>query len=91
MKLNVSKFAKLARVKLTSKEEKKIGKDLSDILHYFKELEELDTKNVPPVIGGTDLENVFREDEPKRKERGDPTRQFPATKNRHLRVPKVFE
>lgn len=91
MIFDVSSFAKLARIKLTKAEKQKIGEDLSGILGHFKELEALDTENVPPVVGGADIVNVFRDDVPREKGRGDVVRLFPVRRGGHLRVPKVFD
>jgi aspartyl-tRNA(Asn)/glutamyl-tRNA(Gln) amidotransferase subunit C len=55
-------LAKLARIELDPKEEEKLLHDLGAILDYFKELQQLDTAAVPPMTGGTDLRNIFRED-----------------------------
>ncbi len=91
MKFDIKYFAKLARVKLTSEEEDKFSGDLGKILNHFNELQELDTTEVKPMTGGTELRNVFREDEP-RESRLDRTgvEQFPEAKDDFLSVPKVF-
>jgi aspartyl-tRNA(Asn)/glutamyl-tRNA(Gln) amidotransferase subunit C len=85
-------LAKLARIELNPKEEEKILKDLTEILDYFKELEALDTTNVAPMAGGTDLKNIFREDtERENTDRGAGVELFPESKNGFLKVPPVFE
>ncbi|MDP2650915.1 MAG: Asp-tRNA(Asn)/Glu-tRNA(Gln) amidotransferase subunit GatC [bacterium] len=92
MKFDIKYFAKLARIKLTGEEEKRFTKDLGEILDHFKQLQEVDTSEVQPMTGGTELRNVFREDEP-RESRLDRTgvEQFPEAKDDFLKVPKVFE
>jgi len=91
-KTTLAHLAKLARIELDPKEEEKILKDLMEILDYFKELEALDTKNVHPMTGGTDLENIFRDDaERENTDRGRGVESFPEAKNGFLKVPKVFE
>ena len=92
MNFDIKYFAKLARIRLTGEEEKRFSKDLGEILEHFKQLQELDTSEVEPMTGGTELRNVFREDEP-REARLDRTgvEQFPEKKDDFLRVPKVFE
>ncbi|MGC9968147.1 MAG: Asp-tRNA(Asn)/Glu-tRNA(Gln) amidotransferase subunit GatC [Minisyncoccia bacterium] len=85
-------LAKLARIELDPKEEEKLLKDLGSILDYFKELQKLDTANVEPMTGGTDLRNVFREDgERENTNRGAGTEAFPEKKDGYLKVPPVFE
>lgn len=86
--------ADLARIKTDQKKEEKLLKDLEEILAYFEELRTLDTSNVELMTGGTNLNNVFREDEPgfrfqvsSFKLIGD----FPEKENGFLKVPPVFE
>ncbi len=91
-KRELEHLAKLARLSLDPKEEEKLLKDLGSILDYFKELQELDTSNVPPMTGGTDLRNVFRDDtERENTNRGAGTEAFPEKKGGYLKVPPVFE
>ncbi len=92
MKFDIKYFAKLARVKLTSEEEDKFSDDLGKILNHFNELQELDTSDVKPMTGGTELRNVFREDEAREERLGRTgVEQFPEVKGDFLSVPKVFE
>jgi aspartyl-tRNA(Asn)/glutamyl-tRNA(Gln) amidotransferase subunit C len=92
MDFDIKYFAKLARIKLTSGEEEKFSNDLEEVLGHFKQLQEIDTNGVPPMAGGTELRNVFREDEP-RQSRLERTgiEQFPEAESDFLKVPKVFE
>lgn len=64
-KAEVEHIAKLAQLELTEKEIKKFQKQLSDILDYVSQLDELDTAGVESTSQVTGLENVFREDETK--------------------------
>ena len=93
MEFNAKKFARLARIKLTPKESKKISGDLQKILKHFTELEELNTDKTKPMTGGTSLRNIFREDSPEAKSRKvkGGTEEFPDSKDGYLRVPKVFD
>jgi aspartyl-tRNA(Asn)/glutamyl-tRNA(Gln) amidotransferase subunit C len=85
-------LAELARIKLDPKEEDKLIKDLANILAHFEELRALDTKTVPPMTGGTDLRNVFRDDtERENTNQGEGTLAFPESENGSLKVPRVFE
>lgn len=89
-------LASLARIELDAKEEEKLLKDLGQILEHFKELQELDTANVKPVTGGTNLKNVFREDGESFDKLGAGTNRgagieaFPEHENGYLKVPPVF-
>ena len=90
--MDLSHLAKLARIELDPKEEKKLLADLEKILDHFKELQALDTKNVLPMTGGTDLMNVFREDDERENtNRGAGTDAFPESKDGYLKIPPVFE
>jgi len=92
MDFDIKKFARLARIKLTPTESKKIDKDLEGILDHFKELEQVDTKKVKPMTGGTSLTNVFREDAESEDHRvGGGTDQFPESRDGYLKAPKIFE
>lgn len=85
-------LAKLARIKLDPMEEDKLLKDLDSILGYIEELKKLDTANVAPMTGGTDLRNIFRDDtERENTNRGAGTEAFPENKDGFLKVPPVFE
>jgi aspartyl-tRNA(Asn)/glutamyl-tRNA(Gln) amidotransferase subunit C len=85
-------LAALARIELDPKEEDKLLKDLGEILGYFTELQKLDTANVAPMTGGTDLRNVFRDDtERENTNRGAGIDAFPENENGFLKVPPVFE
>ncbi len=85
-------LAKLARIALDPKEEEKLLGDLGHILDHVKELQSLDTSNVAPMTGGTDLKNVFREDgERENTNRGAGVDAFPGKKDGYLKVPPVFE
>lgn len=64
-KKQVQHIAKLARLKLTSQELKKYQKQLGEILAYVGELKKINTEKVAPCTGGTNLQNVFREDKAK--------------------------
>ena len=91
-KKTLEHLAKLARIELDPKEEEKLLKDLGNILDYFKELQELDTANVPPMTGGTDLKNIFREDgERENTNRRAGVDAFPEKENGFLKIPPVFE
>lgn len=60
---DVAHVAKLAKLELTKEEIEKYKKQLSSVLDHFKELNEVDTKNVEPTSQTTGLQNVTRKDE----------------------------
>jgi len=62
-KKEVEHVAKLARLHLTEKEKAKFQKQLSSILDYISQLNQVDTKKVEPIAQITGLFNIFRKDE----------------------------
>ncbi|MGE4554566.1 MAG: Asp-tRNA(Asn)/Glu-tRNA(Gln) amidotransferase subunit GatC [Candidatus Paceibacterota bacterium] len=61
----VDYLLKLSRLEIEPEEKEKITSQLEDILNFVKKLQEIDTENVEPVAGGTDLVNVLRQDQEK--------------------------
>lgn len=55
-------IATLARIGLSEKDIEKYQHELSDILDYFKKLEELDVSGVEPIGHITGMQDVFRTD-----------------------------
>ncbi|MEK9170132.1 MAG: Asp-tRNA(Asn)/Glu-tRNA(Gln) amidotransferase subunit GatC, partial [Patescibacteria group bacterium] len=93
IKKDLEHLAELARIDLKAGEEKKLTKDLSNILDYFKELQELNTDGVEPMTGGTDLKNALREDQLSQKSEVKSQKSieaFPDEENGYLKVPPVF-
>ncbi len=85
-------LSELARVDLTAREEDRLLKDLQEILAHFEELQNLDTTEVKPMTGGTELKNVFRKDEERvNKYAGAGVEAFPENENGFLKIPPVFE
>lgn len=61
-KEEVIRIASLARIELTPTEIEKFQVELSRILDYIDQLNELDTTTVPPTAQVTGLENRLRPD-----------------------------
>lgn len=59
----LKKVVKLANLPLTVVEEKKYSEQLSKILDYFEQLNQVDTLGVEATFNVTGLSNVMREDE----------------------------
>lgn len=59
----VHKVAHLARLKLTEAEETQFASQLSGILDYVEQLNELDVTDVLPTTRAIDVSNVVREDQ----------------------------
>ncbi len=58
----VAHVAKLARLALTPEEMQRFAAQLSHILAYVDELNEIDTSGVEPMSHPLDLSNIFRDD-----------------------------
>ena len=59
----IQHIAKLARIRLTDKEEEKMKSDLSSILDYIGQLNSVNTDSVEPLYQTTGLVNSMRTDE----------------------------
>ncbi len=59
----VRHIALLARLGIADEDVERFSGQLSSILDYFAELQELDTDDVPPTAYPFDLHNVLRADE----------------------------
>lgn len=61
----IKKIALLSRLEVKDDHISTVEKELSDILSYVAELNELDLEGVEPMAHAVPLHNVFREDEEK--------------------------
>lgn len=62
---DVEHVANLARLELTEEEKREFTEQLSAILKYAEQLNELDTDGVEPTSHVMPLVNVMRDDEPR--------------------------
>ena len=58
----IQHIAKLARIRLSDKEESHIKNDLSSVLDYIGQLNKVNTENTEPLYQTTGLVNSVRED-----------------------------
>lgn len=56
-------LADLSNFSLSEKQAESLEKDLSGIIKYISQLDELDTKSVEPTYQVFEMENVWRDDE----------------------------
>src|SRR5699024_10966343 len=88
----VKQVAEVARLAVTDEEAEQFSKELTELLQYVEQLNELDTSDVKPTTHVVDLKNVFRKDEPNKW-----ITQEEALKNAqysgdgHFRVPAIME
>ena len=91
---DVEKIAKLARIALTPEEKQKFQAQMSDILAFVSQLQEVDVSGVEPTAQVTGLEDVLREDvvrDCNPDVRNKLVGQMPKSKDGMLQVPAVFE
>lgn len=91
-KEQVKHVAHLARLYITEEEAELMTKQLSDIISYVEQLNELDTENVKPMAHVLDMKNVMRKDEASewiKKE--DALKNAPDQENGQFRVPSILE
>lgn len=65
MKIDVKHVARLANLPLSAEEEERYSQQLSKILDYIEQLNQVDILNVEPTFNVTSNHNVIREDETK--------------------------
>ncbi|MGC1479644.1 MAG: Asp-tRNA(Asn)/Glu-tRNA(Gln) amidotransferase subunit GatC [Chthoniobacterales bacterium] len=63
--MDIHHTAHLARIDLTPEEEAKFEGQLSQILKYVEQLDQLDVSSVEPTAHANAVDNVFRTDEPR--------------------------
>lgn len=89
---DIKYVAHLARLSLTSDEEKKLGAQLGHILGYIEKLNELDVTGVEPTAHAVPMVNVTRPDEIRPSlPHTDAMRNAPAQANGLFIVPKIVE
>jgi aspartyl-tRNA(Asn)/glutamyl-tRNA(Gln) amidotransferase subunit C len=88
----VRRIARLARIKVTDAEAKGLPKELSQILDWVKQLDEVDTRNVEPMTRVVAQEMKKRKDAVNDGEiAADIVRNAPMTEDNFFVVPKVVE
>ena len=88
----VRHIAVLSRLDLTDEEVAKFSSELSAIVDYVDQLNELDTGDVPPTAHVLPVHNVFRADEPMPSPGPDTLlANAPQRQDTFFRVPKVLD
>jgi aspartyl-tRNA(Asn)/glutamyl-tRNA(Gln) amidotransferase subunit C len=92
VEIDVKYVAHLARLQLSSEEERKFGEQLGQVLGYVEKLKELDVSNVEPTAHAMPLVNVIRRDDVHPSlPHEDAMRNAPAQANGLFIVPKIVE
>jgi len=93
-KQEVEHLGKLAKLALTEEEKEFYAKELSAILEFVEQLQEVDTENVEETCQVTGLEDVYREDMVQgcgEEMRNKIIANFPEREGDLLKVPGVFQ
>ena len=87
----VKKVAQLARLKLNESEIKQHASQLEKILDYIKQLEKINTQNIPCTTRAIEVVNVLRKDEKKDYENSEELLDLaPSRENKFFKVPKIM-
>jgi aspartyl-tRNA(Asn)/glutamyl-tRNA(Gln) amidotransferase subunit C len=91
-KEQVEHVAKLARLAITEEEKATFSEQLSSILTYVEQLNQLDTSKVEPTSHVLSMQNVFREDRVKDSlPREEILAGAPDASEEFFRVPRIIE
>ncbi len=90
-KEEVKKVAHLARLEPNEDEINNHAEQLEKILEYIKQLEKIDTHDVPCTTRAIEVVNVFRKDEKKKSDCTEELLQLgPAREDKYFKVPKII-
>lgn len=88
----VDHIAELARLRLTPEEKERYREQLSAILDYFVQLQDLETADIPPTCSVLPSRSVLRADEARPGLNIDEImRNAPESKDRQFRIPPVLD
>lgn len=87
----VKKIALLCRINLSESEVEKFQKELSAVLDYVAELQQVNTDGVEEISQVTGLANVFRDDLPRQSAIADEIiARFPESQDRLLKIKSIL-
>ena len=90
-KEEVRKVAELARLELNENEINNHAEQLEKILEYIKQLEEIDTKDVPCTTRAIEVINVFRKDKKQNFNSKEELLDLaPSREDEYFKVPKIL-
>ena len=85
------KVAQLARLELNENEINNHAKQLEKILEYIKQLEKIDTDNIPCTTRAIEVINVLRKDKNKNSDCTDELLELgPSREDKYFKVPKII-
>ena len=87
----VKKVAHLARLELNENEINNHSKQLEKILEYVKQLEKINTDDIPCTTRAIEVINVFRKDENKKSDCTEEILELgPSREDKYFKVPKII-
>ena len=87
----VKKVAHLARLELNENEIQKHAQQLEKILGYIKQLEKINTENIPCTTRAIEVVNVLRKDEKKNYKNSEELLDLaPSREDSFFKVPKII-
>ncbi len=87
----VKKVAQLARLELNENEINQHAEQLEKILEYIKQLEKINTEDVPCTTRAIEVVNVLRKDEKRNYENSEGILDLaPSRENKFFKVPKII-
>ena len=87
----VIKVAQLARLELNENQINNHAKQLEKILEYIKQLEKIDTDNIPCTTRAIEVINVLRKDKNKNSDCTDELLELgPSREDKYFKVPKII-
>lgn len=90
-KEEVNKVAHLARLELNEGEINNHAEQLEKILEYIKQLEKIDTNDVPSTTRAIEVINVFRKDSNKNSDCTEEILELgPSREDKYFKVPKII-
>tara|TARA_A100001388_G_scaffold215542_1_gene166042 strand:- start:36 stop:329 length:294 start_codon:yes stop_codon:yes gene_type:complete len=90
-KEEVKKVAHLARLELNENEINNHAEQLEKILDYIRQLEKIDTDDVPCTTRAIEVINVFRKDEKKSSDCKEEILELsPSKEDKYFKVPKII-
>ena len=90
-KEEVKKVAHLARLELNENEINNHAQQLEKILEYIRQLEKIDTDDVPCTTRAIEVVNVFRKDEKKNSDCNEELLELgPSREDKYFKVPKII-
>jgi len=90
-KEEVKKVAHLARLELNENEINNHAEQLEKILDYIRQLEKIDTDDVPCTTRAIEVVNVFRKDKKKNSDCNEELLELgPSREDKYFKVPKII-